>query len=139
MSAGWQAGAARRWRAAQRLPDRVPLRIKLITAVLGLVAIALIAISVAGISFLRSYLVGQQDDALRVLGNSPQGAPAEVASCFSSTPCPSPAQRPGVAIDFVPDHGTLQRIWVPIRGYGSVLTAPGPAVGPYVAWLAAHP
>ena len=44
---------SRQWQAARQLPGRVPLRIKLITAVLALVAIALAAISIGGILVLR--------------------------------------------------------------------------------------
>jgi two-component system OmpR family sensor kinase len=40
------------------------MRVKLITAVLSLVAIALVTISVAGLGFLRSFLLGQADDQL---------------------------------------------------------------------------
>ena len=41
------------WRSVRELPGRTPLRVKLITAVLALVAIALLVISVAGIGFLQ--------------------------------------------------------------------------------------
>ena len=43
-----RSGLSRRWQQVRRLPGRTPLRIKLITAVLALVAIALAAISIAG-------------------------------------------------------------------------------------------
>jgi two-component system, OmpR family, sensor kinase len=46
---------SRRWQKARQLPGRVPLRIKLITAVLALVAIALSVISVASIVLFRDY------------------------------------------------------------------------------------
>jgi two-component system OmpR family sensor kinase len=49
------------WGTVRSLPRRTPLRVKLITAVLALVAIALVVISVAGISILRSYLLDQAD------------------------------------------------------------------------------
>jgi two-component system, OmpR family, sensor kinase len=49
------------WGTIRSLPRRTPLRVKLITAVLALVAIALVVISVAGISILRSYLLDQAD------------------------------------------------------------------------------
>ena len=44
-----------RWHAARRAAGRVPLRIKLITAVLTLVAIALAVISIASIVLFRDY------------------------------------------------------------------------------------
>ncbi len=49
------------WGTVRSLPGRTPLRVKLITAVLTLVGIALAVISVAGISILRSYLLDQAD------------------------------------------------------------------------------
>jgi two-component system OmpR family sensor kinase len=51
----------------RELPGRTPLRIKLITAVLALVAIALAVISVAGISVIRTYLLRQADTQLESL------------------------------------------------------------------------
>ena len=52
------------WRSVRDLPGRTPLRVKLITAVLALVAIALVVISVAGIAVLRNDLLGPIDDEL---------------------------------------------------------------------------
>jgi two-component system, OmpR family, sensor kinase len=49
------------------LPKRMALRTKLIAVVLALVAIALVVISVAGLGFLRSYLLGEADDQLATL------------------------------------------------------------------------
>ncbi len=51
------------WRAARAVSNRTPLRVKLITAVLGLVGVALVLISVAGVLVFRDYLftrAGQQ-------------------------------------------------------------------------------
>lgn len=51
------------WRTARTLANRTPLRVKLITAVLGLVWVALALISVAGLLVFRDYLItraGQQ-------------------------------------------------------------------------------
>ena len=45
----------------------MPLRVRLITAVVALVAVALAAISIGGISVLRGYLLGQSDNQLQVL------------------------------------------------------------------------
>jgi two-component system OmpR family sensor kinase len=60
------------WQSVRQLPERTPLRVKLITAVLALVAIALAVISVAGIGFLQSYLLGQQDNNLAAIVQSHQ-------------------------------------------------------------------
>jgi two-component system, OmpR family, sensor kinase len=48
----------------RQLSDRMPLRTKLITAVLGLVIIALAAISIASTVMLRSYVIGQHNSDL---------------------------------------------------------------------------
>ena len=52
-------------RAIRRLSERTPLRVKLITAVLALVMIALGAISVASVYVLHSYLTTQSDPELK--------------------------------------------------------------------------
>ena len=52
-------------RAIRRLSERTPLRVKLITALLALVAIALGAISVASVYVLHSYLTTQSDNELK--------------------------------------------------------------------------
>jgi two-component system, OmpR family, sensor kinase len=51
-------------RAIRRLSERTPLRVKLITAVLALVAIGLGAIGVASVYVLHSYLTTQSDNEL---------------------------------------------------------------------------
>src|SRR5262245_54673092 len=52
-------------RAVRQLSERTPLRVKLITALLALVTIALGAISVASVYVLQSYLTTQSDNALK--------------------------------------------------------------------------
>ena len=54
----------RQQRAIRRLSERTPLRVKLITAVLALVIIALGAIGVASVYVLHSYLTTQSDNEL---------------------------------------------------------------------------
>ena len=49
----------------------MPLRVQLITAMVALVAAALLAISIAGISVLRGYLLGQVDSQLAAVTASP--------------------------------------------------------------------
>jgi two-component system, OmpR family, sensor kinase len=73
------------WQSVRTLPDRMPLRTKLISAVLALVVIALVVISVAGQSFLRGYLLSAADNQLyaaaqhgRSVGYSPEGFVTEV-------------------------------------------------------------
>src|SRR5690348_18306228 len=55
----------RQQRVIRRLSERTPLRVKLITAVLALVTIALGAIGVASVYVLHSYLTTQSDNELR--------------------------------------------------------------------------
>jgi two-component system OmpR family sensor kinase len=57
----------RSWRTLRTLPARTPLRVKLITAVLTLVAIALVVISVVGISALSRVLLGQANGQIETL------------------------------------------------------------------------
>jgi two-component system, OmpR family, sensor kinase len=53
--------------AMTRLSQRTPLRVKLITALLALVALALAVISFTSIAFFRAYLVNQTDRQLETL------------------------------------------------------------------------
>ena len=53
--------------AMRRLSQRTPLRVKLITALLALVALALAVISFTSIAFFRAYLVDQSDNQLHKL------------------------------------------------------------------------
>ena len=55
----------RQQRAIRRLSERTPLRVKLITAVLALVTIALGAIGIASVYVLHSYLTTQSDTELK--------------------------------------------------------------------------
>ena len=100
------------------LPGRTSLRVKLISAVLVMVAIALAVISFAGISFLSRYLLGQADSQLaglndyalqRTLQNYLQG---------------SPLYSRGEAVVWVPDGGAQQQIAIPVSQSG--VGPPGP-------------
>jgi two-component system, OmpR family, sensor kinase len=57
-------GMGRAWQRLRALPDRTPLRVKLITAVLALVIIALAVISLAGRAVFSNYLHRQAEDHL---------------------------------------------------------------------------
>jgi two-component system, OmpR family, sensor kinase len=61
---------ARPWQALRDLSDRTSLRAKLITALLALVAVALVAISLSSGWVLRSYLTTQDDSQLQSIYNS---------------------------------------------------------------------
>jgi two-component system OmpR family sensor kinase len=61
------SGRASFWERFRRLPDRTPLRVKMITALLALVAIALATISVAGLIAFQSYLRDQAAHQVNVI------------------------------------------------------------------------
>jgi two-component system, OmpR family, sensor kinase len=58
----------------RRLSARTPLRIKLIAAVLTLVALALVGVGVAGVSVMRSYLLSRTDDQLHEMARRAVGS-----------------------------------------------------------------
>jgi two-component system, OmpR family, sensor kinase len=131
-----QSGLSRRWHKARQLPGRVPLRIKLITALLALVVIALGAISVAGISVLRNYLLGQQDSRLVALQGEAQH---DVARCLDGT-AQCPLYATGAALYWVPTNQPTQPIWLPANEpfgmHSQPTVVPGPAIQSDQDWLA---
>ena len=130
-----------RWQRLRSLPGRIPLRIKLITAVLALVAIALTAISIAGISVLRGYLLAGYDGQLQLV----QGQAEHTVAIYmiSPEPNPGPLQFEGGAIIWIPDrtHRPVQ-IAEPVRprfpDSRTAVVLPGPKVPSSASWLAAH-
>jgi two-component system, OmpR family, sensor kinase len=113
-----------------RLSSRTPLRIKLIAAVLAMVALALIAVSVASVSAMRGYLLDKTDRQLTGM--------ARVTARAISQPGPFQTKVP-VAGQFV----------IQVRDAGGKIVAnsarsvwrdsePEPAVPQNPAWLAAH-
>src|SRR6266702_1639367 len=112
----FQSECVRRWQSLRQVPGRVPLRIKLITALLALVAIALAAMSIAGISFLRGYLLGQSDETLVTWANQARAREGVQTCLFPRSRCQ--ALGPGQAIDWVPAGGKLQHVVVPVESGG---------------------
>jgi two-component system OmpR family sensor kinase len=132
------SAAARQWQALRQLPGRVPLRIKLVTAVLTLVAIALAAISIAGLSFLHTYLLNVEDAALR---GTAANYRLETEKCLvqGGLACGRPSQA-GIAVVWLPVDGPLEQVSVPVTPQGVRLKAvPGPDVTAAEGWLRAHP
>jgi signal transduction histidine kinase len=136
---------ARSWQAVRDLPGRTPLRVKLITAVLALTAIALAVISFAGISVLRSYLLNQSDNTLQGYSGSAQRAVGQYLEGAS------PGTAPGVAVAWSQSGGKLGKLrWViqptkPRSGFNPFTgpdtqpqLVPGPRVPDSAAWLAAN-
>jgi two-component system, OmpR family, sensor kinase len=115
---------SRSWQAVRELTARVPLRVKLITAVLALAAVALAVISIAGLSVLRSYLLRQADDSLQALQRQ---------EAFQGFQLGQPRYTPGQAVIWIPYSGQPQPIDIPdiVSGFGPAsqhVVIPGPAI-----------
>jgi two-component system OmpR family sensor kinase len=132
-----QTPLARSWQAVRDLPGRTPLRVKLITAVLALTAVALAIISIAGLSVLRSYLLHQADNSLQSLTHE-----EEAFQNFQF----SQNQRytAGQAVTWVPDSGPPQQLDIPVSssGFGpgqNEQEIPGPAIPANASSLPSSP
>jgi two-component system OmpR family sensor kinase len=134
--------------SVRRLPDRTPMRVKLVTAVLALVAIALATISIAGLGFLRSYLIGQADTSLNAISQPTAGRTASFARINVEKYLVDGQGRPGTslggpfAIGWIPAGGTVQ--WVSLEPVSNMVNGQGspvryksvPIVSPGASWLA---
>jgi len=103
------------------------LRVKLISAVLVLVAVALAVISFAGISFLSRYLLGQADDQLASLTGY------RLQQTLLQNNQPGPQYGRGEAVVWVPDGGRPQQVMIPVAvtaigRQASQQVIPGPSV-----------
>jgi len=116
------------WRSVRELPERTPLRVKLITAVLALVAIALLVISVAGISYVRDYLLSRADNQLRIAAASLSGN--GYVSHAQGSLGPQVGERS--LIEAILPSGQA------VAGPHSVLTGTDPTIPTSASWLAAH-
>src|SRR5580658_5613428 len=127
------SGRGRWWERVRQLPGRTPLRVKLITAMLALVAIALATISIAGLYVFRGYL---QDQAAN-----------QVTSLFDE----KVSQLDGHSTNFGPhsglrpdDFGLYGPYLVELLDTSGQVLAPsglgkaGPSVPVSKAWLKAH-
>jgi two-component system OmpR family sensor kinase len=130
-----QSGFSRRWQKVRRATGRIPLRIKLISAVLALVGIALAAISIAGISVLSTYLLNQQDE--RLAGSQYQATHAVEAYLADPSSYPQPNLFPA-SLDWLPANGALHHVLLPVQTRFSMRfapqTVPGPAIPPGQDW-----
>src|ERR1019366_4531958 len=127
-------------RASSRaLTGRASLRVKLISAVLVMVAIALALISFAGISFLKQYLLGQADDQLA--GLTGYSLTRTLQSYLQN---PGPLYARGETVVWVPDSGNEQQIVAPVSVTGigppgPQQSIPGPQLPTNVSSLPADP
>src|SRR6266498_762602 len=129
---------ARTWRAARQLPSRTPLRVKLTSALLVLVAVALAVISITGISVLKSYLLGQTDAQLASYDAQPlQRAIQDYLGGGQTT-----VLSGGLALAWVPTGGHVHMVirpevpFSPESSQGRIL--PGPAIPASASWLNSH-
>ena len=132
--------AARRWRAAGQLSKRTSLRAKLIAALLALVIIALVVISVVGVTFLRTYLIGQADSSLRN-GHLQAEAENAVVDSLNGVPCGGAVlglATQGYAVWWIPASGAIQQVVQPVTaGSGYVTSCQDTGYGPTTSSVAA--
>jgi len=110
--------ATRSWQAAQRLSSRTSLRTKLIATLITLVVCALLAISCAGISILRSYLLGQTDASLRSQALETPAARA-VTDWLNGNACGNSGRLladTGNPVWWIPSGGSIHQIVQPTTG-----------------------
>jgi two-component system OmpR family sensor kinase len=116
------------WQAVKDVSGRVPLRVKLITAVLALVAIALVVISVSSLVVFRNYLEDRADTQLKLL--------QQQAVSILSGPGP---RGPALGLTgYVVELRDSQGQFVANTGNWQQLTVSGPDIPTSRAWLAAN-
>src|SRR5215813_1902890 len=130
-----QSGFSGRWQKVRRATGRIPLRIKLISAVLALVVIALGAISIAGISVLRNYLLNGADGLLATT----QFQATHVVEGYLADPGAYP--QPGlsqISVDWQSANGQVNHVQLPVQTrFGMRFQPriiPGPAIPPGQQW-----
>ena len=129
---------ARAWRSVRRLSSRTSLRTKLVTALITLVILALAAISCAGISILRGYLIGQTDNTLRSAGIEQLGVHA-VSDSLNGNGCGGSGvelANSKWAVWWIPANGALQQVVQPVGG-GFSTTCTGNGGGPSMSTISA--
>jgi signal transduction histidine kinase len=131
------------WGSLRGLPDRTPLRVKMVTAVLALVAIALAVISIAGISVLKNYLLDQADRTLQSYAHQAEGY---VGNYVSGGGVQNPYSSQGYVI-WIPSNGQPVAVLEQVQGFhpgmgfsGSrqLQVLPAPQIPDNTAWLTAN-
>jgi two-component system, OmpR family, sensor kinase len=131
------------WGSLRGLPDRTPLRVKMVTAVLALVAIALAVISIAGISLLKNYLLDQADRTLQSYAHQAEGY---VGDYVSGGGVQNPYSSQGYVI-WIPSNGHPVAVLEQVQGFhpgmgfsGSrqLQVLPAPQIPDNTAWLTAN-
>jgi two-component system, OmpR family, sensor kinase len=124
-STGAGRWAAERWRAVSQLSKRTSLRAKLIASLLALVIIALMVISVVGVTFMRTYLIGQADSSLKN-GRLQIAAQNAVADSLNGDPCGQSVlglASQGYAVWWIPAGGTIQQVVQPESAPAGYMTS----------------
>ena len=130
------------WRSVRDLPGRTPLRVKLITALLALVAMALVVISVAGLAILRNDLIGPIDDELTSsFGNAVSAVAQYQQSGIGGA-------KPDVALYWIAGNGVIHDVITPTAEYSGAVSGhnpfgdaqpiPGPDLQSSASWISAH-
>jgi two-component system, OmpR family, sensor kinase len=128
------------WQSVRDLPGRMPLRTKLISAVLVLVAIALVVISVTGLLILRNDLIAPSNATLQ----SEVSSANQLVSRYIQRG--TTAAAIGQAVYWVAD-GHVHQVVFPVSGFSQTnpggfgppsQTVPGPAIQTGTAWLSAN-
>ncbi|MDR2987993.1 MAG: HAMP domain-containing histidine kinase [Nocardiopsaceae bacterium] len=125
------------WRSARQLPGRTPLRVKLIAAVLALVTAALAVISIAGIAFMRGYLLNQADQELKAATNV--GA-TDIVRQYLFLGATQPQVNYGpLSIQWLPANGPVRQVVAEYSGFQAGHRVPPPAVNHADSWLRPKP
>jgi two-component system OmpR family sensor kinase len=132
------------WRSVKDLPGRTPLRVKLITALLVLVGLALVVISVAGITILKGDLLSGPDSSLvNRIQPSAQGWVLEYLNTGAQ------GSYPATAVDWV-SGGHIHQVVLPTSQaagpafgsgagpHGPPVYLPGPLLQTDTSWLRAN-
>jgi two-component system, OmpR family, sensor kinase len=126
-------GSAGFRRSIRELPGRTPLRVKLIAAVLALVMAALAVISIAGIAFLRGYLLHQADQELRTAAYA--NTSTIIYPYLFLGAGPAQPNYGGLSVQWLPVSGNLQQVVAEYTGFRGGQLVPGPAVQRTDGWL----
>ncbi len=129
------------WQSMRDLPGRMPLRTKLISAVLALVAVALVVISVAGLLILRNDLLGPYDSELQTGSFTRLGVSG--VENYLSTGNATQASQAGIAVDWISASGSVHQAVIPVesgQSYpsffrpGNATSVPGPSIPSSISW-----
>jgi two-component system, OmpR family, sensor kinase len=128
------------WESLREVPSRMSLRLKLVTAVLVLVGLALAVTTLVGNAILKNYLLSPYDSNL----SANQGAPAQslVRNYLNGG---GTRALPGFALDFISGGRTYQ-IVLPTSSFSASTgpfgfrsaQVPGPTLQTSPSWLVAH-